>query len=141
MKIILPRNLPCFSKIWPICHHAFWQLYLWLVKILWPIQRLSKDEGNFISMKNPHPIAPRIGARSLEKLKWLWSESDQWLKTYMIKVVIIDFISMLCILHCKIIARTNEEEISNNIANHFLVQVSIIHMLPVCVLKSKLINQ
>ena len=59
------------------------------------------------------------------------------LKTYMIKVVIKDFISMLCILHRKIIARTNEEEISNNIANHFLVQVSIIHMLPVCVLKSK----
>ena len=53
----------------------------------------------------------------------------------MVEVVVEDLVTVLCILHGEVVAGTNKEEVSNNITDHLLIQVTIINMLPVCVLK------
>ena len=52
----------------------------------------------------------------------------------MVEVVIVDLVAMLSILHGKVVARTDKEEITHNISNHLLVEISIIYVLPVSVL-------
>ena len=46
-----------------------------------------------------------------------------------------DIFNFLSHLLSKIITRTNEEEVADNVSNHFLVQVTIVDMLPVGVLE------
>ena len=53
----------------------------------------------------------------------------------MVEVVVEDLVTVLWILHGEVVAGTNKEEVSNNITDHLLVQVTIINMLPVRVLK------
>ena len=55
----------------------------------------------------------------------------------MVEVVVEDFVAVLRVLHREIVTRTHEEEVAHHVSNHLLVQVSVIDMLPVCVLKSR----
>ena len=55
----------------------------------------------------------------------------------MVEVVVEDFVAVLRVLHREVVTRTHEEEVSHHVSNHLLVQVSVINMLPVCVLKSR----
>ena len=52
----------------------------------------------------------------------------------MIEIVVIHLVAMFCVLHGKIVARTDKEKVPNNISNHLLVQITIIYMFPVCIL-------
>ena len=56
---------------------------------------------------------------------------------YVVEVVVEDFVAVLGVLHREVVTRTHEEEVSHHVSNHLLVQVSVINMLPVCVLKSR----
>ena len=56
---------------------------------------------------------------------------------YVVEVVVEDFVAVLRVLHREVVTRTHEEEVSHHVSNHLLVQVSVIDMLPVCVLKSR----
>ena len=55
----------------------------------------------------------------------------------MVEVVVEDFVAVLGVLHREVVTRTHEEEVAHHVSNHLLVQVSVINMLPVCVLKSR----
>lgn len=56
----------------------------------------------------------------------------------MVEIVVVHFVAMFSILLGKIVARANKEEIPHHISYHLLVEISIIHMFPVCVLKLKI---
>ena len=84
-------------------------------------------------MKNTHPVSPRIGTSSLEDE--VNEEDIKILHSHMVEVVVEDLVTVLCILHGEVVAGTNKEEVSNNITDHLLIQVTIINMLPVSVLK------
>ena len=56
---------------------------------------------------------------------------------YVVEVVVEDFVAVLGVLHREVVTRTHEEEVAHHVPDHLLVQVSVINMLPVCVLKSK----
>ena len=53
----------------------------------------------------------------------------------MVKVVIEDFVAVLCVLHGEVIARTDKEEIADHVSDHLLVEVTVVNVFPVCVLK------
>ena len=53
----------------------------------------------------------------------------------MIEIIVEDFVAMFSILHGKVVTRTDKEEIPNHVADHLLVEISVVNMLPVCVLK------
>ena len=55
----------------------------------------------------------------------------------MVEVVVEDFVAVLGVLHREVVTRTHEEEVAHHVSDHLLVQVSVINMLPVCVLKSR----
>ena len=55
----------------------------------------------------------------------------------MVEVVVEDFVAVLRVLHREVVTRTHEEEVSHHVSDHLLVQVSVINILPVCVLKSR----
>ena len=57
---------------------------------------------------------------------------------YVVEVVVEDFVAVLGVLHREVVTRTHEEEVAHHVSDHLLVQVSVINMLPVCVLKSRL---
>ena len=54
---------------------------------------------------------------------------------YMVEVVVVDLVTVLCVLHGEIVARADKEEVTNNISNHFLVEISIVYVLPISVLR------
>ena len=56
---------------------------------------------------------------------------------YVVEVVVEDFVAVLGVLHREVVTRTHEEEVAHHVSDHLLVQVSVINMLPVCVLKSR----
>ena len=56
---------------------------------------------------------------------------------YVVEVVVEDFVAVLRVLHREVVTRTHEEEVAHHVSDHLLVQVSVINMLPVCVLKSR----
>ena len=53
----------------------------------------------------------------------------------MVEVVVVDLVTVLCVLHGEIVARADKEEVTNNISNHFLVEISIVYVLPISVLR------
>ena len=55
----------------------------------------------------------------------------------MVKVVIVDFVAVLSILHGKVVAGADEKEVAHHVPNHPLVEISIINVLPVGVLKAR----
>ena len=57
---------------------------------------------------------------------------------YMVEVVIVDLVAMFSILHGKVVARTDKEEVTDNISNHFLVEVSVINVFPISILREYL---
>ena len=61
----------------------------------------------------------------------------------MVEVVVEDLVAVLGVLHGKVITGTNKEEISHNISDHLLVEVTVIDMFPIGILKSPtlMINQ
>ena len=65
------------------------------------------------------------------------TSSQQMRVQYVVEVVVEDFVAVLRVLHREVVTRTHEEEVSHHVSNHLLVQVSVINMLPVCVLKSR----
>ena len=58
-------------------------------------------------------------------------------RQYVVEVVVEDFVAVLGVLHREVVTRTHEEEVAHHVSDHLLVQVSVINMLPVCVLKSR----
>ena len=52
----------------------------------------------------------------------------------MVKVVIEDFVAVLCVLHGEVVAGTDKEKVPHDVSYHLLVEISIVNMLPVCVL-------
>lgn len=55
--------------------------------------------------------------------------------TYVCEKIIVDFHATFSSLFSEIIRGTNEEIIAHHVPNHFLIQITIINLLPVGVLQ------
>jgi hypothetical protein len=53
----------------------------------------------------------------------------------MIKVVVVDLVPVLGILHGEVVAGADEEEVPHHVPDHPLVEEPVVHVLPVSVLK------
>ena len=53
----------------------------------------------------------------------------------MVEVVVEDLVAVFSILSGEVVAGTDKEEITNHVADHLLVEISVVNVLPVCVLK------
>ena len=53
----------------------------------------------------------------------------------MVEVVVEDLVPVLGVLFGEVVAGTDKEEIPNDVSDHLLVEISVVNMLPVCVLE------
>ena len=60
--------LPRFGKIGPVAHHSLGQSDFCFVIIPGFVERITKNEGNFIPMQNSRPGGPRIIGGPLVKV-------------------------------------------------------------------------
>ena len=102
------------------------------------IERVSEHIVNLVPVQNTHPVSPWVGTSSLvSKMVRYMKLWQAYMLAYMVKVVIVDLVAMFSILHGKIVAGTDKEEVTNNISNHFLVEVSVIYVFPISILRKK----
>lgn len=59
------------------------------------------------------------------------------MNTYVREKIVVDFHPMLCERLGKMVGRANEKIITHDVTDHFLIQVSVTHVLPVRILQIK----
>ena len=83
-------------------------------------------------MQDPHVVCPGVGAGPLQVC--VKQEHSTGWGTYMVELVEINLVAVLGVLLRPLDTWANEEKVADHFANHLLVLVSVINILPVSVL-------